>query len=295
MSGGAGGPQQPEPQPDPQPGARAVPHCYRHPDRETYISCQRCDRPICPQCMNQAAVGFQCPDCVAEARSAAPRPRTTYGGVLRRGDNTVTLTLIGLNAAMFVLIQVTGGRASPLALETVLFPAQVAAGEWWRLITSAFVHVDLLHIFFNMFALWIFGPGLEQLLGRVRFLALYLLSALAGSAAVHLLSSPGTPTLGASGAVFGLLGAALVVTVRRGYDASWLLGLLGINLVFTFLVPNISWQGHLGGLVGGLLMGAALAWAPRRQRRVVHTLAFVAVFVVCVVLIYARSAALLSL
>jgi membrane associated rhomboid family serine protease len=297
MSGGVtgGGPEPPEPQPpEPQPGSSAVPHCYRHPDRETYIKCQRCGKPICPQCMNQAAVGFQCPDCVAEARSAAPRPRTAYGGVARRGDNAVTLTLIGLNLAMFVAIQVTGGTGSQLLLETVLFPGQVALGEWWRLVTSTFVHVDLFHIFFNMFALWIFGPGLEQLLGRTRFIALYLLSGLAGSVAVHLLSSPGTPTLGASGAVFGLLGAALVVTVRRGYDASWLLGLLGINLLFTFLAPNISWQGHLGGLVGGLLMGAALAWAPPRHRVLVHTLAFAAVFALCLVLIYVRSAQLLS-
>jgi membrane associated rhomboid family serine protease len=295
MSGGVtgGGPQEPQP-PEPQPGSRAVPHCYRHPDRETYISCQRCGKPICPQCMNQAAVGFQCPDCVAEARSAAPRPRTTYGGVARRGDNLVTLVLVGINVAMFLLIQVTGGGASRLLFETVMYPSLVADGQWWRLVTSVFVHVDLLHLFFNMFALWIFGPGLEQLLGRVRFVALYLLSGLAGSVAVHLLSNPGTPTLGASGAVFGLLGAALVVTVRRGYDASWLLGLLAINLVFTFLVPRISWQGHLGGLVAGLLMGAALAWAPRRQRRVAHTLAFVALFGACLVLIYARSAALLS-
>ncbi|HEX2177299.1 MAG TPA: rhomboid family intramembrane serine protease [Nocardioidaceae bacterium] len=291
MSGGVTGSGSPQP-PEPRPGSREVPHCYRHPDRETYISCQRCGRPICPECMNQAAVGFHCPTCVAEGRASQAKARTAYGGALRSTDNIVTLVLIGLNVAMYLLIQVTGGRGSRLLLETVMFPAGVADGQWWRLLTSTFVHVDLLHLFFNMFALWIFGPGLERLLGRGRFLALYLLSGLAGSVAVHWLSSPGTPTLGASGAVFGLLGAALVVSVRRGYDASWLLALLGINLVFTFLAPNISWQGHLGGLVGGLALGATLAWAPRRLRTVVHVAVFGAVFVLCVLLIVVRTAVL---
>jgi membrane associated rhomboid family serine protease len=291
MSGGVTGSGSPQP-PEPPPGSRAVPHCYRHPDRETYISCQRCGRPICPECMNQAAVGFHCPQCVAEGRASRAQVRTAYGGVVRGTDNIVTLVLIGLNVAMFVLIQATGGAGSALLRETVMFPAGVAAGQWWRLVTSMFVHVELLHLFFNMFALWIFGPGLERLLGRGRFVALYLLSGLAGSVAVHWLSGPGTPTLGASGAVFGLLGAALVVSVRRGYDASWLLALLGINLVFTFLAPNISWQGHLGGLVAGLAMGAALAWAPRRLRAVVHYGMFAVVLALCLLLIVVRTAQL---
>lgn len=300
MSGGvsgSGGPQQPEP----RPGARSAPHCYRHPDRETYISCQRCGKPICPDCMRQAAVGFHCPDCVSTGSASMPRPRTAYGGTVRGSDNIVTLTLIGLNVAMFLLIQITGGGRSPLVLETALIPGQlpfppldqgVSDGQWWRLVTSMFVHVDLLHVLFNMFALWIFGPGLERMLGRARFLALYLLSGLTGSVAVYWLTPAATLTYGASGAVFGLLGAALVVSVRRGYDVSWLLGLLGINLVFTFLAPNISWQGHLGGLVGGLAMGAVLALAPRRLRTVAHVAAFAAVFVVCVLLVVVRTAQL---
>ena len=291
MSGGVTGSGSPHP-PEPPPGSRAVPHCYRHPDRETYISCQRCGRPICPQCMNQASVGFQCPECVAAGRSSTPRPRPVYGGAARGGDNVVTLALIGLNVVMFVLILATGGSGSPLLREVVLFPVGVAGGEWWRLFTTMFVHVELFHLFFNMFALWIFGPQLEHLLGRLRFAALYLLSGLVGSIAVYWLSNPATPTLGASGAVFGLLGAALVVSVRRGYDVGWLLGLLGINVAFTFLAPNISWQGHLGGLVGGLLLGAALAWAPRPHRTVLHLAAFVAVFVLCAVLVVARTAQL---
>lgn len=287
MSGGVTGSGSPQP-PEPQPGARVVPHCYRHPDRETYISCQRCGRPICPECMNQAAVGFHCPQCVTEGRASRAKVRTAYGGALRTRDNAATLVLLGLNVVMFLLIQAVNG----LVFQAGLITAAVAQGEWWRLLTSTFVHVDLLHLFFNMFALWIFGPGLEALLGRVRFVALYVLSGLTGSVAVYWLAGATTITYGASGAVFGLLGAALVMSVRRGYDASWLLGLLGINLVFTFLAPNISWQGHLGGLVGGLALGAALAWAPRRLRGLLHVAAFAGVLALCVLLVVVRTAQL---
>jgi len=291
MSGGVTGSGSAQP-PEQQPGARAIPHCYRHPDRETYISCQRCGRPICPECMQQASVGFQCPQCVSEGRSSTPRPRTVYGGRVRAGQNVATLTLIGINVVMFLLILLSGGGGSRLLNETVLFPVLVANGEWWRLLTATFVHVQFLHLFFNMFALWIFGPVLESMLGRVRFVTLYLLSGLVGSVAVYWLSAPGVPTLGASGSIFGLLGAALVVSVRRGYDVSWLLGLLGINLVFTFVASNISWQGHLGGLIGGLAIGAAMAWAPRRYRTLVQVVVFAGVFALCLVLIALRTAEL---
>ena len=291
MSGGVTGSGSAQP-PEQPPGARAIPHCYRHPDRETYISCQRCGRPICPECMQQASVGFQCPQCVAEGRSSTPRPRTVYGGRVRAGDNVATLTLIGINVVAYVAILATGGAASSLANETVLFPIAVANGEWWRLLTATFVHIQFLHLFFNMFALWIFGPVLENMLGRTRFVTLYLLSGLVGSVAVYWLSAPNIPTLGASGSIFGLLGAALVVSVRRGYDVTWLLGLLAINLVFTFVATSISWQGHLGGLAGGLAIGAAIAWAPRKFRTVVQVLVFGVIFALCLLLIALRTAEL---
>ena len=283
MSGGVSGqPQQPDP------GAGSGPRCYRHADRETYISCQRCGRPICPDCMRQASVGFHCPECVAADRASTPQARTVYGGAVRPRDNIVTLVLIGLNVGVFLVVQV----ANRLAIDGGLIVGGVAQGQWWRLFTSMFVHTELLHLFFNMFAIWIFGPVLERKLGRVRFVALYLLGGLVGSVAVYWLAGPNTITYGASGAVFALLGAALVVSVRRGYDVSWLVGLLGINVVFTFLVPNISWQGHLGGLVGGLALGAALAWAPRGQRTLVHVAAFAAVLALSVLLIVVRTAQL---
>jgi membrane associated rhomboid family serine protease len=291
MSGGVTGSGSAQP-PEQQPGARAIPHCYRHPDRETYISCQRCGRPICPECMRQASVGFQCPQCVSEGRASTPRPRTVYGGRVRPGQNVATVTLIGINVVMFLLVLLSGGGGSRLLRETVLFPVLVADGEWWRLLTATFVHVQFLHLLFNMFALWIFGPVLESMLGRTRFVTLYLLSGLVGSVAVYWLSEPGVPTLGASGSIFGLLGAALVVSVRRGYDVSWLLGLLGINLVFTFVASNISWQGHLGGLIGGLAIGAAIAWAPRRYRTPAQVVVFAVIFALCLLLIALRTAEL---
>jgi membrane associated rhomboid family serine protease len=284
MSGGVTGSAQPPE--GPGPGAQQGPRCYRHTDRETYISCQRCGRPICPDCMRAASVGFQCPECVAEGRASTPQARTVYGGALRASDNAVTLTLIGINVAVFLAVLVTGGAVLG---GTVMLPVLVADGQWWRLLTSAFLHQQFLHLLFNMVALWVFGPVMERLLGRARFLGLYLLSGLAGSVAVYLLSPPGSATLGASGAVFGLLGAALVVTVRRGYDASWLLGLLGINLVITFSVGSISWQGHLGGLLCGLALGAAVAWSPRRQRTLVHTAAFLGMLALLVLLIVVRT------
>jgi membrane associated rhomboid family serine protease len=288
MSGGVTGGPQPERPEQPGPGPKAGPRCYRHTDRETYIHCQRCGRSICPECMRQASVGFQCPECVAAGRASTPRARTVYGGAVRGTGNIVTKVLIGLNVAMFLAIQVN----NTLAIDTGLVGAGVAQGQLYRLVTSTFVHVQLLHLAFNMFALWIFGPELERVLGRMRFVALYVLSGLTGSVAVYWLTAPNQLTLGASGAVFGLLGAALVISVRRGQDVTWLLGLLGINLAFTFLAANISWQGHLGGLVGGLAIGAAMAWAPRRGRTIVQVAALVAVLALCVLLTVARTAAL---
>jgi len=190
--------------------------------------------------------------------------------------------LIGLNAAVWLLILVTGGRSSQwfdrLALrakgglvrtpdgDVFLLPDGVADGAYWQLVTSMFTHLTLLHIGFNMVALWLFGPQLELVFGRARFLALYLLSGFAGSAVVYAFSYPFTSTAGASGAIFGLLGAYFVVALKMRRNVTQIVVLLGINAVITFTIPNISWQGHLGGLVGGALIAAALVYAPRSAR-----------------------------
>lgn len=261
----------------------APPVCYRHTERETYISCQRCGKPICPDCMNDAAVGFHCPDCVREGAKSTRSGRTAYGGT-RSGDPSLTSkVLVGINAAVWVLILATGGGSSDWVLRLALIPDVVCArfnavqgclqvqdgvatGAYWQLVTSMFTHVEIWHIGFNMLALWILGPQLEAALGRTRFLALYLLSGLAGSATVYWLSAANGLTLGASGAIFGLLGALLVVALKVGGEAQGLLVWIGLNFVITFTIPNISWQGHLGGFVGGAAIAAVLVYAPRENR-----------------------------
>jgi len=278
---------------DPQRPDTGVPVCYRHPSVETYIRCQRCDRPICPDCMHDAAVGFQCPECVAEGQRSTRQNRTAYGGI-RSTDATLTSTvLIGINLAVWVAVLATGGSSSRL-LDFALLRARglcatpdgafavtegqcgtVAGAQWvpgvsdgaaWELVTSMFAHVEVWHIGFNMLALWILGPQLELVLGRLRFLAVYLLSGLAGSTLVYWAAPEFQGTLGASGAIFGLLGAILVVAVRLGGNYQQILILLAINAFITFTIPNISWQGHLGGFLGGVVMTLVLVYAPRRRR-----------------------------
>jgi membrane associated rhomboid family serine protease len=232
--------------------------------------------------MHQASVGFQCPDCVREGAKSVRQPRTAFGG-RPVGDALVTQVLIGINVALFVLLLVTGGSGSDLLPRLWLSPTTlcepdglggcgalltgVADGAPWQLVTSYFTHVQLWHIGFNMLALYLLGPQLEAMLGRVRFLALYLLSGLFGSLAVYWLSPVNQPTVGASGAIFGLMGALLVVAVKVRGNVQALLGLLAVNAVITVIGAGyISWQGHLGGFVGGVLIALVLVYAPRRHR-----------------------------
>ncbi len=259
-----------------------MPVCYRHTERETYIRCQRCDRPICPDCMRDAAVGFQCPDCVRSGAKETRQARGPYGGRRRGGPPVVTFTLIGLNVLVFLMLLSTGGRHSRLLGLFGLMPTGgflvdtagnpyyaegVADGAVWQLVTSMFTHLEVWHIFFNLMALLILGPQLEVMLGRLRYTALYLLSGLAGSVTVLWLAAPGSITIGASGAIFGLMGALLVVARKIGADTRSLLALLGINTVITVMgAQYISWQGHLGGFVGGLLIAVVLVYSPRDQR-----------------------------
>ena len=302
------------------PAPAGVPVCYRHPGRESHIRCQRCERPICPDCMRDASVGFQCPECVAEGRKSTRSGRTTFGGLRPTNAATTSLVLIGINVVVWVAVLVSGGSGSRLFNLLVLRPdgacdlqngylniqvgevackagggvwlPGVADGAWWQLMTSAFTHVQPLHIAFNMFALYLFGPQLEVFFGRARYLALYLISALTGSAAVYWFSPQFTPTLGASGAIYGLMGALLVISLKVRVNIQGLLVLIGINLLLTFTISDISWQGHLGGLAGGAAAAAVLVYAPRSRRTPVQVAGLVAITAITVVAIMARTAQL---
>lgn len=243
------------------PGADRANFCYRHPDRPSYIVCQRCGRTICPECQTQAPVGVICPECMREQRASAPRTRpaviTRMRSAAGRGAPVVTYTLIGITLAVFVLQLIPGLAVTDRLLYAGVYSLP-ANFEPWRMLTSVFVHSTglIFHVLLNMYTLWIFGQLLEGLLGRSRFLVLYLISGFAGSVGVLWLGDPRMGVVGASGAIFGLMGAFLVIQRRLGGQTTQLFVLLGINLVIGF-VPgfNIAWQAHLGGLVAGALVG----------------------------------------
>lgn len=256
------------------------PVCYRHPDRETGIRCTRCERPICPECMVSASVGFQCPECVRGGSGTghapdANTPRTLAGGTATGDPRLVTKVLLGINLAVFLAVLSGGDRVTDalLLVGQATFPPDygplegVAEGQWYRLLTSVFLHEAVAHIALNMLALWFLGPALEAALGRLRFVTLYLLSGLAGSALFYLVAKPTEGALGASGAIFGLFGATAVLMRRLNYDMRPVLVLLGLNLAITFTLDGIAWQGHIGGLVVGTAVAYGFVHAPRGKKR----------------------------
>jgi len=240
--------------------------CYRHPDRETGVSCSSCGRAICPDCMTPTPVGMRCPEC-SRQKTKVRTMETMRGGV------EATRILIGLNVLGFLAELSSGGSSGRVYIEGALFGPAVADGDWWRLITSGFLHYPtlpfgLIHIGFNMYLLWVLGNMLEPAYGAVRFTAVYFTSLLAGSLGALLLT-PNSPTVGASGAVFGLMGAAFVELRARGVDPfqTGIGGLIVINLVLSFTLSNVSIGGHVGGLVGGALAALALQVGDRMRQR----------------------------
>lgn len=244
------------------PSGAAARTCTRHPDRVTGVRCQRCDRPVCPECATPAAVGVQCPDCIAAARAAAPRRPSALVRAFRPGSRVpvVSYSILGLTLVVYLLQWVTQGAVTAAL---AYFPPLTAL-EPWRMLTVALVHSDssFFHIIFNMYSLWVLGPLLESLIGRARFLTVYVLSALGGSVAVLWLA-PLSIVVGASGAIFGLLGAFFVIQRRLGGRNVQLVVIIAINLALGFVIPGVSWQSH----VGGLLVGAACAVVMLRTRR----------------------------
>jgi membrane associated rhomboid family serine protease len=272
--------------------------CYRHPDREAHIRCVRCNRRICPDCMIDASVGFQCPECVREGNQGVREARTVFGGRVSGDPGYVTKALIAINVLAFLAQQVSPRLESRFYLLGAFPPPPsvpvigVAAGEYYRLITAAFLHGSVLHILLNMYALYLFGPPLEAALGRVRYASLYLISALGGTAVSYAFNQPTNASLGASGAVFGLLAAFLVVNRHLGRETSGVLVLLGINFVFGLVVGGIDWRAHLGGMIAGILCAAALVYAPPQRRTLVQAVGLAAVLLAVLALVVWRTAQL---
>jgi membrane associated rhomboid family serine protease len=294
--------EQPPASPD---AVEQVPVCPRHPDRESYVRCQRCARPTCPECQRPAAVGIQCVDCVAEGARSMREVRTVFGGAVTDGRPVATMAIIGVCVTVFVLQWVVPGLT-----ERVSFVPALGQEEPWRFVSSAFAHSpsNILHIAFNMYALWIMGTYLEPLLGRARFVAIYLISAVGGSV-MYLLLAPyrtveeylagqggmwWTPAVGASGAVFGLFGAFLVLQRRLGRSAAGMYVVIGLNAVLGFVIPNIAWQAHLGGIITGAAAAATIAYTGRRRsileppNRAVHWVGLVGLLVLLVVIAVAK-------
>ena len=279
----------------PLPGA-APTVCVRHPDRATALACTRCGRPACVECLRDAAVGQQCVDCVAEGRRGV-RQGVTVAGARPGTRPVVTPLLIAVNVAVFAWTVFTSGSLNrndnaPLFDAWAMVPAAVANGEWWRLVTGGFLHFGPIHLLFNMMALWVIGRDVESALGRGRFLAVYFVSLIGGSAAVMLLTAPGAYVAGASGAVFGLMGALAVLLRRLQVPLGQVGGLIVVNLVITFLLPGISVAGHLGGLITGAIATAALVYAPQDRRTLVQAGAIVGLAVLLLAVVALRMAAL---
>lgn len=297
--------------------AATAPVCYRHPGRETYVRCARCDRPICPDCMHPASVGFQCPSCVRAGSRSMRTARTVFGGGAERGERgLVTKVLLGLNVGLWVLtVLITvgtgdipigevgrylafGGLADVTtdfaALPGVRLPdgsvAGIAGGEYYRLVTAGFLHYGLLHLALNSYALWILGRECERLLGPLRFIVLYMLAGLGGNVAVYLFSGLNSPVLGASGSIFGLFGALFFFFRKLRSDVRGLVGLIVANLLLSVFIAGISLSAHVGGLLTGALFGLVLAYAPGgRWRTPVQVLGAVALLAALAALVVVRT------
>jgi membrane associated rhomboid family serine protease len=274
-------------------------YCYRHPQTATAVHCTRCGRPICTECMIEAPVGFQCPECVAQARADF---RQGPGRALRGGVSVTKVLLVAI-AIPFVLEIVKGGPTSMMNPSgQVLFdlgamqPFAIAAGQYWRLFTAMFLHVGILHIAFNAYALWVFGSMVERDYGRVQMLLIYLVSGFLASVASYVWSDPRTLSVGASGAIFGIFGAFFAYNYRRRHTAlgsanlRTALSLLVINAILAFSISGIDWRAHVGGFVAGVACGlVSEGWGPPAQRRVIRVAGYVALLAIGTALVVYRS------
>jgi membrane associated rhomboid family serine protease len=268
-------------------------YCYRHPDRQSFVLCQRCGRTICPQCQTQAAVGVHCPECVKESRQSMPNTRPAVVTAVRRGVRAtdapvVTYGIMALCVLVFIAEAATGtslldGSGGGVVYSELAYAPVLTSVQPWRIVTTLFTHASLLHILFNMFSLFVLGRQIEPMIGRVRFAALFLLSGIGGSIGV-LLFAPNYAVVGASGAIFGLFGAYFVIARHLGANATQLIVVIAINLGIGFVVPGIAWQAHVGGLIIGALIGFIYVRTRNRRQRTVQILLVIGVAVLLAVL-----------
>lgn len=274
--------------------------CYRHPDRQSFVLCQRCMRTICPECQTQAAVGVICPECMsAERKNRTPaqkraqrRWRGSSGGAIamtQSGRPVITYALLAVTS-FIGLLQLIPGIGDQLTSQLLfaapyLYPDLSSFPfEPWRLLSALFVHGNFIHLALNMLALWMLGQSVEPLLGRARFLALYLICGFGGSVMVAVLA-PTTATVGASGAIFGLMAALLIVGRHIGANVTGLLVILGINFALGFFIGRIAWQAHLGGAIIGALIAFIYVKTKRPEQRTLQALLLGGVVVVLIVVV----------
>ncbi|GAA5095408.1 rhomboid family intramembrane serine protease [Nocardia iowensis] len=281
-----------------------APTCVRHPNRPTGLACTRCGRPSCPECLRPAAVGQHCVDCLRQEQRTVAPVRTVAGAPAARASLPyVSYALIAVNVAIFAITaaqtkSLLENRTSELFIDWVLYPPAVADGQWWRVIGSGFLHYGPIHLLLNMFALYVIGRDAELVLGRLRYLAVYLVSLLGGSAAVMVFAQD-SATAGASGAVYGLFGAITVILIRLRQNPNQMLILIGINVFISFSLPGISLWGHLGGLAAGTLATLGILFLPQwlgaKSQETARLIGWVSVAVVAVVSLVVVGATAMSL
>jgi membrane associated rhomboid family serine protease len=256
--------------------------CYRHPERMTGISCQRCQRAICGECMNPASVGFQCPSCVASGRANARAPRTGFGAILKPGGGTATKVLMGALAVEWALNLVSGGLLNQLL---VMSNEAIYAGQFWRLLTASLTSGSILGVLMNVLVLWIAGRAIESELGAWRFVVLYLAAGLGGATLLFVFGPYGSGGYGAAAAVIGLLAANAIFKHKMQEDVRADIGLFILLILYSILVGfrSFGWLMLIGGIIVGALVGVVLAYAPRRNRGTVQVVGLLAVITICLV------------
>jgi membrane associated rhomboid family serine protease len=261
--------------------------CYRHPERMTGISCQRCHKPICGECMNPASVGFQCPSCVASGRASGRAPRTTFGAILKPGGGTGTKVVMGVLAAEWLLSLLSGRLLDQLL---VMSNEAVYLGQFWRLFTASLTSGTILGLLMNVLVLWIAGRAIESELGAWRFVALYVAAGLGGATMLFVFGPPGAGGYGAAAAVIGLLAANAIFKYKMREDVRADIGLFILLILYSILIGfrSFGWLMLIGGIVVGALVGLVLAYAPRRNRSTVQVVGLLGVITLCLVGVFAK-------